>query len=49
MTTTVTNKEVAAAPAIVEKGEEEEHPLQTGWSLWCAVLPFRELLAGADN
>ncbi|KAG7389450.1 hypothetical protein PHYPSEUDO_010335 [Phytophthora pseudosyringae] len=32
--TLIANKEVAAAPAIVEKGEEEEHPLQTGWSLW---------------
>ncbi|KAG3120376.1 hypothetical protein PI124_g3664 [Phytophthora idaei] len=28
------NKEVAAAPAIVEKGDEEEHSLQTRWSLW---------------
>ena len=25
---------MTATPAIVEKGEEEEHPLQTGWSLW---------------
>ena len=28
---------VKATPVVIERGEEEEHPLQTKWSLWYAV------------
>jgi hypothetical protein len=47
--TTVANQEVAAAPAIVEKGEEEEHPLQTGWSLWCVGFCSLEGASGLHS